>query len=104
LDRQPPRELKNAAPGKLHHHLVMPHPLPAFDEAEIPDQTILAAAHSSQPAIPKTPHGASMHCETIPSILDESSEALQRVRILLGEAPSRNLFASPCPASHFAAI
>jgi hypothetical protein len=57
---------------------MVPQPLPAFDESEIPDQAILAAAHASQPAIPKTPHGASMHCAAIPSILDESAKALQR--------------------------
>jgi hypothetical protein len=40
----------------LQHHLVMPQSLAAFDEAEIPDQAVLAAAHSSEPAIRKTPH------------------------------------------------
>ena len=60
----------------MQHHLVVPQSLAAFDEAEIPDHAIMAAAHSSQPAIPKTPHRLRMHCETIPSILDESREAI----------------------------
>jgi hypothetical protein len=50
---------------------MVPHPLAALDEPEIPDQANLTAAHSSQPAIPKTPHDVSMHCAAIPSILDE---------------------------------
>jgi hypothetical protein len=53
---------------------MVPHPLAALDEPEIPDQANLTAAHSSEPAIPKTPHDVSMHCAAIPSILDEIFE------------------------------
>src|SRR5215216_3093258 len=64
----------------MQHHLMVPQSLAAFDEAEVPDHTIMAAAHSSQPAIRKTPHVTRMHSETIPSILDESKEAIAGVR------------------------
>jgi hypothetical protein len=76
LDRHPSCELENPAQGQMQHHLMVPQSLAAFDEAEVPDHTIMAAAHSSQPAIRKTPHVTRMHYATIPSILDESPEAI----------------------------
>src|SRR3954469_10805031 len=79
----------------------MPKTLPAFDEAEIPPvSTIVAAAHSSQPAIPKTTHGTRMHCHAIPSILDESSDAIAGHAKTARRNASLNSPASPRPATH----
>ena len=49
---------------------MVPQSLAAFDRAKIPDQAVLAATHSSESAIPEALHGAKMHRELIPSILD----------------------------------
>jgi hypothetical protein len=51
---------------------MMPQPLAAFDETEVPYQAVAAAAHAGEPAILPSQHRASMHCAEIPSILDSN--------------------------------
>src|SRR5260370_8192474 len=50
---------------------MVPHALPALDQAEIPHHAITPAAHASQATTPEqSQHAASMHRGAIPSILD----------------------------------
>jgi hypothetical protein len=60
---------------------MVPQSLAAFDGAQIPDQAVVAAAHSSESAIPEAHHRTKMHPEMIPSILDR----VIRVRSRRGE-------------------
>jgi hypothetical protein len=60
-------ERANAAAGYMQHHLMVPQSLAALDQAKIPDQAIVATAHSSQPGIFESPHRASMHPGRNPS-------------------------------------
>lgn len=53
-----------------NQHLMVPQPLAALHEAEVPDQAVAAAAHAGEPAIFPSQHRLSMHCPAIPSILD----------------------------------
>jgi hypothetical protein len=64
------RELNETPPREIQQDLMVPQSLAAFDRAKIPDQAVLAATHSSESAIPEALHGAQMHRELIPSILD----------------------------------
>jgi len=64
------QELNETPPREIQQDLMVPQSLAAFDRAKIPDQAVLAATHSSESAIPEALHGAKMHRELIPSILD----------------------------------
>jgi hypothetical protein len=41
------RERENTPAGQMQHHLVVPQSFATFDQTEIPDQAIVAAAHPS---------------------------------------------------------
>jgi hypothetical protein len=60
---------------------MVPQSLAALYRAQIPDQAVLAATHSSESAIPEAHHRAKMHREMIPSILDR----VIRVRSRMGK-------------------
>ena len=62
--------MQRRANAEGDQHLMVPQPLAALDEAEVPYQAVAAAAHAGEPAILPSQHRASMHCATIPSILD----------------------------------
>jgi hypothetical protein len=63
--------LQDFAHAEGDHHLMVPHALAAFDEAEIPHQAIAPAAHAGQATTSEeTEHRAMMHRGAIPSILD----------------------------------
>ncbi|WP_370870856.1 hypothetical protein [Bradyrhizobium sp.] len=62
--------LQRRANAEADQHLMVPQPLAALDEAEVPYQAVAAAAHAGEPAILPSQHRASMHCAAIPSILD----------------------------------
>jgi hypothetical protein len=68
--RNPSQRLAEA---EADHHLVVPHPLAALDEAEIAYQAIAPAAHAGQAtAFEQSEHVGMMHRPAIPSILDGS--------------------------------
>jgi hypothetical protein len=64
------QESNEAPPREVQQDFMVSQPLAAFDGAQIPDQAVLAATHSSESAILEAHHGAKMHREMIPSILD----------------------------------
>jgi hypothetical protein len=59
---------REATPGEGDQHVVMPKAFAALHETEVAYQAVMPAAHSGYPAILE--HRMSMHCATIPSILD----------------------------------
>jgi hypothetical protein len=53
----------------------------ALDRPQVPDDAVMAVAHSSQMAVLETPHVESMHWAAIPSILDRLESNVEWKRI-----------------------
>lgn len=58
----------DTANREVDDDLMVPHALSTLDRAEVPYNTIMTVAHTSQSAISE--HWGSMHSRTIPSNLD----------------------------------
>jgi hypothetical protein len=65
-------------PGEVDYDLMVLESLAALDGPQVPDDAVMAVAHSSQMAVLEVPHVVSMHWAAIPSILDrlESAKSL----------------------------
>ncbi len=80
--------LQRRANAEGNQHFMVPQPLAALHEAEVPYQAVAAAAHAGEPAILPSQHLASMHCPAIPSILDTN-----RFRFVHGRTNRGRIFA-----------
>jgi hypothetical protein len=69
-------ELDQGTPGKIDDHLVMFQALAALDRPEVPNNAVMAIAHSSYMAAFETLHTPRMHQTAIPSILDPPESTL----------------------------
>ena len=69
-DIDPPQPLQRRSNAEGDQHFMVPQPLAALHEAEVPYQAVAAAAHAGEPTILPCQHCASMHYRAIPSILD----------------------------------
>jgi hypothetical protein len=49
-------EPDQAAPRQLQHHFVVPQPLATLHQAEVPDEAVSSAAHSSEFGFRKSSH------------------------------------------------
>jgi hypothetical protein len=63
-------KLDQGTPGKVDHDLMMLQSLAALDRSQVPDDAVMAVAHSRQMAVVEVPHVVSMHWAAIPLILD----------------------------------
>jgi hypothetical protein len=68
-------------PGEVDYDLMVLESLAALDGPQVPDDAVMAVAHSSQMAVLETPHVESMHWAAIPSILDRLESNVEWKRI-----------------------
>jgi hypothetical protein len=68
------------APGKVGDDLMILQSLAALDRSQVPDDAVMAVAHSSQMAVLEVPHAVSMHWPAIPSILDRTESIQSKYR------------------------
>jgi hypothetical protein len=68
------------AQGKVGDDLMMLQSLAALDRSQVPDDAVMAVAHSSQMAVLEVPHAVSMHWPAIPSILDRAESIQSKYR------------------------
>jgi hypothetical protein len=64
------QEFGQRTPGKVDDDLMMLQSLAALDRPQVPDDAVMAVAHSSYVAVFEVPHPVRMHRPAIPSILD----------------------------------
>jgi hypothetical protein len=76
------------AQGKVGDDLMMLQSLAALDRSQVPDDAVMAVAHSSQMAVLEVPHAMSMHWPAIPSILDRAESIQSKYRALAQLPPA----------------
>jgi hypothetical protein len=64
------------SPSEVDDDLVVLQSLAALNRSQVPDDAVMAVAHSSQMAVLEVPHPVRMHRAAIPSILDLAESIL----------------------------
>jgi hypothetical protein len=88
-------------PGEVDYDLMVLESLAALDGPQVPDDAVMAVAHSSQMAVLETPHVESMHWAAIPSILDRLESKLsgsESSRLTFRRSPGVDAIGPLCKA------